>query len=98
MPAFVHRLLLALCGAGLVASFATNSPAQSPEPAETIRIDTHLVNLNVSVFNRETTPQTGALAQKDFAIFENGAPQEISFFESAETPCDLLLLLHLSGS
>jgi VWFA-related protein len=97
-PAFVRRLLLTLCGVGLVAAFATNSPAQSPEPAETIRIDTHLVNLNVSVFDRDAAPQTGALEPKDFAIFENGAPQEISFFESAETPFDLVLLLDLSGS
>ena len=72
--------------------------AQTPEPIETIRIDTDLVNLNVSVFNRKSSPNTTPLQQKDFAIFENGSPQEILFFASSETPFDLVLLLDLSGS
>jgi Ca-activated chloride channel family protein len=72
--------------------------AQTPEPIETIRIDTDLVNLNVSVFNRKSSLTTTPLQQKDFAVFENGAPQEILFFASGETPFDLVLLLDLSGS
>src|SRR5205823_12507840 len=36
--------------------------------------------------------------QKDFAVLDDGAPQEISFFASGESPFDLLLLLDLSGS
>src|SRR3989440_5107193 len=72
--------------------------AQTPEPIDTIRIDSNLVNLNVSVVNRN--PGTGAahLEQKDFAVSENGVPQEISFFASVDTPFDLVLLLDLSGS
>src|SRR5713226_9639174 len=73
-------------------------PAQTVEPTETIRIDTDLVNLNVSVFNRNASQIAGPFQQKDFAVFENGEPQEISFFASAETPFDLVLLLDLSGS
>jgi VWFA-related protein len=72
--------------------------AQTPEPTDTIRIDTDLVNLNVSVFNRNASQIAGPFQQKDFAVFENGEPQEISFFASAETPFDLVLLLDLSGS
>ncbi len=71
---------------------------QTPESVETLRIDTDLVNLNVSVFSRNRSQPAGALQQKDFAVFENGEPQEISFFASAETPFDLVLLLDLSGS
>jgi len=71
---------------------------QTPESVETLRIDTDLVNLNVSVFNHDRSQPTAALQQKDFAVFENGEPQEISFFASAETPFDLVLLLDLSGS
>jgi VWFA-related protein len=71
---------------------------QKPDPVETIRIDTDLVNLNVSVVNRKASSVTGHLEQKDFAVFENGAPQEVSFFASGETPFDLVLLLDLSGS
>ena len=72
--------------------------SQTSEPTDTIRIDTDLVNLNVSVFSRKYSQTTSALEQKDFAVFENGAPQEISFFASGETPFDLVLLLDLSGS
>jgi VWFA-related protein len=72
--------------------------AQTPEPVETLRIDTDLVNLNVSVFSRNPSRPAGVLQQTDFAVFENGSPQEISFFASAETPFDLVLLLDLSGS
>ncbi|MEP6706478.1 MAG: VWA domain-containing protein [Pyrinomonadaceae bacterium] len=72
--------------------------AQSFDPGETIRIDADLVDLNVSVFARDRARPAGNLRQKDFAVFENGAPQEIAFFASAETPFDLVLLLDLSGS
>src|ERR1051325_4556326 len=72
--------------------------AQSSEPVDIVRIDSDLVNLNVSVLNRKVSDQPRALQQKDFAVFDDGQPQEISFFASAETPFDLVLLLDLSGS
>jgi VWFA-related protein len=72
--------------------------AQALEPIETLRIDTDLVNLSISVFNRDLSRGVPSLEQKHFAIFENGSPQEISFFASAQTPFDLVLLLDLSGS
>jgi len=72
--------------------------AQTPDPFETLRIDTDLVNLSVSVFNRNSSRTVAPLEQKDFAIVENGQPQEILFFASGETPFDLVLLLDLSGS
>ena len=72
--------------------------AQSPEPSDVLRIDTDLVTLNVSVFNRAASLAPITLQQKDFAVLDEGAQQEISFFESGETPFDLVLLLDLSGS
>ena len=72
--------------------------AQTTEALDTIRIDTDLVNLNVSVVNRKAASGASHLEQKDFAVFENGAPQEISFFASVDAPFDLVLLLDLSGS
>ena len=71
--------------------------AQTPESLDTIRIESDLVNLNVSVINRNR-PAPSRLEQKDFAVLENGEPQEISFFASGDTPFDLVLLLDLSGS
>ena len=72
--------------------------AQTQEPVDVLSIDADLVNLNVSVFNRNASQPATTLQPKDFAIFENGSPQEISFFASTETPFDLVLLLDLSGS
>jgi VWFA-related protein len=71
--------------------------AQVPDPVDVVKIDTNLVNLNVSVFDHKS-PNPKMLEQKDFAIFDNGAPQEISFFAPADSPFDLVLLLDLSGS
>jgi VWFA-related protein len=82
----------------LAACVTVTSYAQSLDEFETIRVDTDLVNLNVSVFSRELARTAPSLEQKDFAIFENGVPQEISFFASADTPFDLVLLVDLSGS
>jgi VWFA-related protein len=71
---------------------------QKEEEIETIRVDTELVDLNVSVFSRDLSRPIGELQQKDFTVLENGAPEEISFFASASTPFDLVLLIDLSGS
>jgi VWFA-related protein len=68
------------------------------DPVDQISIDTDLVNLNVSVYSRNLVPGASTLLQKDFKVFENGEPQEISFFASSEAPFDLVLLLDLSGS
>lgn len=75
-----------------------NLQAQIPEPIDTISIDSDLVNLNLSVVNRKPAPQGTQLDQKYFAVFEDGVPQEVSFFASQDTPFDLVLLLDLSGS
>lgn len=92
-------LLVLIFAAG---SQAQNSPPkvaqQSEEATETIRVDTELVDLNVSVFARNPRLSVGELGQKDFEILENGVPQEISFFASSATPFDLILLIDLSGS
>src|SRR5947207_652699 len=75
-----------------------NFLALSQDPVETIRIDSDLVDLKVSVlgFPRNTPPPV--LEPKDFLVLEDGVPQQISFFAAADTPFDLVLLLDLSGS
>jgi VWFA-related protein len=71
---------------------------QKNDEIETIRVETELVDLNVSVFSRDRLRTVGELQQKDFAVLENGAPEEISFFASASSPFDMVLLLDMSGS
>ena len=68
------------------------------DPVETIRIDSDLVDLKVSVLGFAPNTPAPLLEQKDFRVLEDGVEQEISFFAAADTPFDLVLLLDLSGS
>src|SRR5690348_4085292 len=68
------------------------------DPMETIRIDSDLVDLKVSVLGSAPNVPAPLLQQKDFVVLEDGVPQEITFFAAADAPFDLVLLLDLSGS
>ena len=68
------------------------------DPVETIRIDSDLVDLKVSVLGFAPNTPAPLLEQKDFRVLEDGVEQEISFFAAADAPFDLVLLLDLSGS
>lgn len=82
----------------LLAASSARVGAQTGDSVDTLRVDTDLVNLNVSVFSHKPGTAIGELQQKDFAVLEDGQPQEITFFASAAAPFDLILLLDLSGS
>lgn len=71
---------------------------RAQETLETIRIDSDLVDLKVSVLGLTPNAPAPLLEQKDFRVLEDGVPQEISFFAAADAPFDLVLLLDLSGS
>lgn len=70
----------------------------SQDPIDTVRIDSDLVDLRVSVLGFAPNVAVPLLDMKDFVVLEDGVPQEISFFAAADTPFDLVLLLDLSGS
>src|SRR4029453_2535593 len=80
-----YRRLLSLLALVLVRSVCL---AQSAEPVETIRVDSNLVDLKVSVIGLNSAVTNLALQQKDFVVFEDGQPQDISFFAAADTPFD----------
>lgn len=66
---------------------------------EVLEINTKLVNINVQVLNQDLTNANAVnLTQNDFAVYENGKEQNISYFSSADKPFDLILLLDFSGS
>jgi VWFA-related protein len=71
---------------------------QTPEAVETIRVESDLVDLKVSVLSLNPQNPSPELRQRDFLVLEDGKPQDISFFAAADTPFDLVLLLDLSGS
>lgn len=72
--------------------------SQAVEPNETVRVDSDLVDLNVTVFSHDPLRVVGQLEQKDFSVLEDGVEQEISLFTTAEAPFDLVLLIDLSAS
>src|SRR5437867_2721732 len=82
----------------MLLAIAADGLGQTVDRTETIRVDSDLVDLQVSVLSRGFTQPPPALQQKDFSVIEDGTPQEIAFFAAADTPFDLVLLLDLSGS
>ncbi len=73
-------------------TIVTNLPeAQTPEE-DVIRVDTSLVSLNVSVYNNKTKARMGTLEKNDFAVWEDGHQEDISFFAAADVPFDVVLL------
>lgn len=65
---------------------------------EVLRIETNLVNLNVSVYNNKLKSTVSNLEQKDFSILEDGREETVTFFAATTVPFDLVLLIDLSGS
>src|SRR5882724_1765220 len=99
-PPAVHMQLHRTRILGLLFSllFPVACLCQSPEQVETIRVDSDLVDLKVSVVSLNPQNPSTELQQKDFLVLEDGTPQDIAFFAAADTPFDLVLLLDLSGS
>src|SRR6185369_12628798 len=89
---------LRLCAKTIFLLLAFTSVALAQDPVETIRIDSDLVDLKVSVLGFAPNAPPPILDPKDFLVLEDGVPQEISFFAAADTPFDLVLLLDLSAS
>ena len=92
-----------LCGGGILSLLICllvpmACLGQTPEPVETIRVESDLVDLKVSVVSLNPQNPSPDLQQKDFLVLEDGTPQDISFFAAADAPFDLVLLLDLSGS
>src|ERR1051326_3874895 len=63
-----------------------------PQDAGTIKLDTSLVLIPVSVLDRDGK-YIPNLTKDDFEIFEDGIKQEIDHFSSVEAPFNVVLLL-----
>ena len=95
---FTRKPRLAIALASLLALLVLCSPVRSQDPIETVRIESDLVDLKVSVLGFSPNSPAVLLEQKDFVVLEDGRQQEIAFFAAADAPFDLVLLLDLSGS
>ena len=67
------------------------------ESEEVIKVETELVTIPVSVFDRNGL-YVHDIRHDEFTIFEDGEQQEIAFFGTSETPFTVVLLLDTSPS
>lgn len=63
----------------------------------TFKAGTELVALNVTVTDTRHQYLKGLL-KEDFAVFEDGVPQEVSFFAMTSLPLDLTIMIDTSAS
>ncbi len=73
----------------------TSTPPSKED--EVIKVSTDLVTTPVSVLDRNGRFIPG-LKKKDFAIFENGVKQDITYFQSEEQPFTVVLMIDISPS
>ena len=90
---FVLSLVL-LAAAPVISQTA---PAKGAEGQSTIRVNVNLVNVPVSVTDSQGQFVSG-LARRDFRIFEDGSPQNITLFQEGDIPATVGLLVDHSGS
>ena len=83
-------------------SDSSSDGVSTPGPEEVgegdvVRVDTTLVTVPVSVLDRQGRFVPN-LRREDFSVFENGVEQPIAYFEPAEKPFTVALLLDTSAS
>jgi len=76
---------------------ATQPPQKGEEAGDTIKIDTTIVTIPVSVTDR-TGKFVANLQKRDFKIFEDNVAQDITDFSSVEVPFNVVLLIDTSRS
>jgi Ca-activated chloride channel family protein len=79
-----------------------STAAQDPKAADRqdepqVELGAELILLDVSVADRSGRPVT-TLPKSRFAVFEDGSPQDIEFFSSADAPASIAFVLDTSGS
>ncbi len=67
------------------------------DDGETLRIETNLITIPVSVFDRNGLYIPG-LRQADFRIFEDGVEQEIAYFGTSDKPFTVAIVIDVSPS
>lgn len=82
----------------MVIPAVAQQPATVPQQEEPLfRAGVALVKVDAQVVDKNGVAITG-LTKDDFRVFDEGQPQEISYFGRESEPLDLLLLLDVSGS
>jgi Ca-activated chloride channel homolog len=79
------------------ASQGPSSPGQAPAQGPSFRAGVELVSLNVTISDASARYVTD-LEQEEFQVFEDGAKQELTFFNRTNLPIALSLLMDTSAS
>src|SRR5262245_32289575 len=75
----------------------TVNPGDEVDEGDVVRVDTQLVSVPAMVTDTGGHPISN-LRQDNFQLFEDGKPQTITNFGTAQAPFEIALLLDTSGS
>jgi len=67
----------------------------NPDQVYTLSTESNLVNVDVLVTDNNGNPITG-LSQKNFKVFDDGVPQSVTNFSTAEAPMTVTMLVEFS--
>lgn len=81
----------------LSGAFGSGAAVQEPQARTIFTSQSELVVLHVSVLDRKSGFVSG-LPREAFAVYEDGRPQSIGFFENADSPAVVGLVIDNSGS
>jgi Ca-activated chloride channel homolog len=94
----LRRLSCSLSHAAFAVILALPIALAAQEPVATFHVKVPLVNIFVNVTDRNGAI-VGGLTKDDFAIYEDGRPQTVSFFDrESAMPLNLVLAIDTSGS
>jgi len=90
--------LLEMCAQAGIAALLALAPRAAVAQDATFHVDVKLVNIFVNVTDKNGAI-IGGLTRDDFAVFEDGRPQQIAIFEKqSEVPLNITLAIDTSGS
>jgi len=90
--------LRGVCAVASLCGLLAATPMAMTAQEATFHVDVKLVNIFVNVTDKNGAI-VGGLTRDDFAVFEDGRPQEIAIFEKqSEVPLNLTLAIDTSGS
>lgn len=91
-------LSICACQSQTVAQEQQAQQGKKEEQTPTIRVDTDLVSIDVSVTDRSGNRSASGLRAEDFNVFEDGVRQKITNFSTTDVPFKVVLLIDTSGS
>jgi len=108
---FYHPLILSallilpvIYGLSCFSLVSAQDPEQKDQNQEkieqdaTIKLDTDLVSVDLSVTDRKGNRSVTGLTAADFAVYEDGVRQRITNFSTADVPFSLALMIDTSAS